>query len=153
MRPAILGALFDAVSAALRNLPKTKLDTLPRMADFAMWVSAAESALGLGAGAFMRGYANNRNDANSLALGIFFPLQGRSRNWWTNSDSRATATDLLKLLNQRTGNGDKQRRTGRLAGRRLASYSVRSNGWHRTSVLPGTRSRNRVRRMLADGEC
>jgi hypothetical protein len=47
-RPAILGALFDAVSAALRNLSSVKLDRAPRMADFAKWITAAESGLWLG---------------------------------------------------------------------------------------------------------
>ena len=42
----ILGALFDAVSGALRELPSTKLSSLPRMADFALWVTASEKALG-----------------------------------------------------------------------------------------------------------
>ena len=41
-RPVILGALLDAVAAALRNLPKVKLDRAPRMADFAKWVTAAK---------------------------------------------------------------------------------------------------------------
>src|SRR6516164_9208476 len=36
-RPAILGALFDAVSTGLRRLPETRLEELPRMADFALW--------------------------------------------------------------------------------------------------------------------
>jgi hypothetical protein len=34
-RPRILGALLDAVATALRNLPTTRLERLPRMADFA----------------------------------------------------------------------------------------------------------------------
>ena len=46
-RPRILGALLDAAAAGLRNLPNVTLDQLPRMADFAIWVSACERALGL----------------------------------------------------------------------------------------------------------
>ena len=42
----ILGEFLNAVSAALRNLPNTKLDELPRMADFAMFATAAAPALG-----------------------------------------------------------------------------------------------------------
>ena len=66
--PEILGFLFGAVSAALRHLPETKLDRLPRMADFALWVSAAEAALGWQKGSFMRTYNDNRGDANRQAL-------------------------------------------------------------------------------------
>jgi hypothetical protein len=46
MQPRILGVLLDAVSAALRNLEQIHLSSLPRMADFAAWIVAAESALG-----------------------------------------------------------------------------------------------------------
>ena len=46
VRPRILGALLDAVVAGLGNLPKVTLEQTPRMADFAVWVSACERALG-----------------------------------------------------------------------------------------------------------
>jgi hypothetical protein len=46
LAPGILGALLDAVSVALRRLPDTKLARLPRMADFTLFVTAAEEALG-----------------------------------------------------------------------------------------------------------
>ena len=45
VRPRVLGALLDAASAALRNLDRVELRELPRMADFAVWVAAAEEAL------------------------------------------------------------------------------------------------------------
>lgn len=53
-RPRILGALLTAVSAALKNRATTKLAHVPRMADFARWVTAAESGLGSKPGEFMR---------------------------------------------------------------------------------------------------
>jgi hypothetical protein len=52
-RPKILGALLDAVSAVLKNLPDVKLADSPRMADFARFVTAAEPALVWPDGAFM----------------------------------------------------------------------------------------------------
>jgi hypothetical protein len=61
--PQILGALFSAASAALARLPRTKLDSKPRMADFALWASAAEQALGFPQGAFMKAFAGNRAEA------------------------------------------------------------------------------------------
>src|SRR5262249_31989199 len=39
VRPRVLGALLDAVSAAIRNGPRVCLDRKPRMADFATWVA------------------------------------------------------------------------------------------------------------------
>jgi hypothetical protein len=44
-RPRILGVLLDAASRGLSILPQTKLEKLPRMADFALWATACETAL------------------------------------------------------------------------------------------------------------
>jgi hypothetical protein len=68
MRARVLGALLDAVSTALRNRPTVQLPGLPRMADFAKWIVAAEPALGWPAGAFLDAYQGNRAAANDLAL-------------------------------------------------------------------------------------
>jgi hypothetical protein len=67
-QPRILGALLDAVSCALRNQESTRLPELPRMADFAIWATAAEPALGLQPGQFMDAYAANRQEAIRLNL-------------------------------------------------------------------------------------
>ena len=47
MHPAVLGALLDAVVYGLRELPNVKLKRRPRMADFAMWITACEPELKL----------------------------------------------------------------------------------------------------------
>lgn len=69
-RPRILGALLDAVSAGLENLASAFLPALPlpRMADFAIWVMAAEPALPWPPGFFMAAYAGNRSEAQELSL-------------------------------------------------------------------------------------
>src|SRR5438876_9894164 len=43
-RPHILGALLDAAAHGLHMLPGVRLERLPRMADFALWATACESA-------------------------------------------------------------------------------------------------------------
>ncbi len=68
VHPALLGALFDVLSQALRQLPLVSLPTLPRMADFATWVTAAEPGLGWTTGGFLRAYTRSRGDANVLAV-------------------------------------------------------------------------------------
>jgi hypothetical protein len=68
VRPRILGALLDAVAGALRSLPSTKPPALPRMADFALWVTAAEAGLGWPSGSFMAAYQSNRESADQLAI-------------------------------------------------------------------------------------
>jgi hypothetical protein len=67
-RPRILGALLDAVCAALRGQGDGELSSLPRMADAAAWISAAEPVLGWPRGSFLHAYTANRGVANVLAL-------------------------------------------------------------------------------------
>ena len=67
-RPRILGALLDAVSAALSGVAAVRLDSKPRMADFAKWATAAETALGWERGAFLAAYTGNREDGNDLVI-------------------------------------------------------------------------------------
>lgn len=67
-RPAILGALYTAVAGALARLPDTALPALPRMADFALWATAAEPALGWPPGAFLATYRANRAEGSDQAL-------------------------------------------------------------------------------------
>jgi hypothetical protein len=66
--PRILGVLLDAVAGGLAGEPAVKLDRLPRMADFAVWITACEQALGWPAGTFMAAYAENRSSANETAM-------------------------------------------------------------------------------------
>jgi hypothetical protein len=102
-RPKILGAILDAVSGALLHLPRAKLSRLPRMADFALWATAAESPLGWKPGAFMAAYDAARADANELALessAIAQPLRDlveQSLSWCD------TATKLLETLAELAG--------------------------------------------------
>lgn len=107
-RPAIIGALLDAVSAALRNIGKVKLDHAPRMADFAKWVTAAESGLGWEPGQFLDVYMQNRRnvaettfEADRVAVAIRdFVLAEHAEDGWT-----GTATELLAALNNRVPEG------------------------------------------------
>ena len=53
--PKILGALLDCLAHGLRKLPTTRLNRHPRMADFAHWATACETAV-WPAGTFMDAY-------------------------------------------------------------------------------------------------
>jgi hypothetical protein len=68
VRPAILGALLDAMSGGLRTLPTLKLDRMPRMADSAWWAEACLRGAGFAPNGFLDVFDRNRADANMLAL-------------------------------------------------------------------------------------
>ncbi len=67
-RPRLFGALLDGLVSALRNEGTTKLIDLPRMADFAVWATAAEQGLGWPPGTFMTAYDANRRDMTQVAI-------------------------------------------------------------------------------------
>jgi hypothetical protein len=91
--PQILGALLTAVSTGLKNLDAVRLERLPRMADFAKWVTACEPAL-WAPGTFMKVYDRNRalavetaldDDPMALAMRAFMATratwEGSSSDW------------------------------------------------------------------------
>ena len=67
-KPQILGTLFNGVSAALRNRETVNLETKPRMADFAIWASAAECELALKRGSSSSPTMKTGREANDVAL-------------------------------------------------------------------------------------
>lgn len=86
--PRILGVLLDGVVSALRNLPSVNVTDLPRMADFARWVAAAEPGLGLVPGTLLAAYERNRASVVDIAL-----------------DASPVASALIRLLDQPRNRG------------------------------------------------
>lgn len=75
-RPKLLGVLLDAMVEGVKRLPETRLGKLPRMADFALWATACETAF-WPAGTFGSAYRDNLDeavhdliDADPVAAGI-----------------------------------------------------------------------------------
>jgi hypothetical protein len=96
-RPRILGVLLDAVVEGLNRLSETHLPKLPRMADFALWATACETAL-WPAGTFWSAYCGNRDeavegviDADAIATAVRAVMA--TRTTWT-----GTASELLDAL-------------------------------------------------------
>jgi hypothetical protein len=94
-RPRILGSLLDAAAHGLRNVAGIDLEELPRMADFALWATACETAF-WPAGTFTQAYQANRRatiedliDADPVAAWVRQIMANRST--WTGS-----ASDLLR---------------------------------------------------------
>jgi hypothetical protein len=85
-RPRILGALLDATVAGLRNLPQVRLERPPRLADFALWVTACEEALGIKPGEAMAACQTNSAEARDLAREaspLYVPLAELAREGFT----------------------------------------------------------------------
>ena len=151
-RPRLLGALLDAASHGLRTLPHVRLDRLPRMADFAIWATACETAL-LPTGAFARAYEANRRaaiegviDADPVAACVREIMAERSA--WT-----GCATDLLRTEAELAGNGASRGSSGwpknprALAGRlRRVQTALRTLGIEVTFGREG-RAGTRIIRM------
>lgn len=104
--PAMLGALCLAWSAALRLRDEVSIDEPPRMADFTYWVVAAEPALPIAPGAFLKAYRANIASAaeasvehDPVASFIVALMEGRRR--WEGS-----MTDLLATLKAKHPTGE-----------------------------------------------
>jgi hypothetical protein len=76
-QPLILGALLEVASHGLRMLPEVQLNRLPRMADFAMWATACETAV-WPAGTFLRAYEANRRAAIETVIAAITMRDRRS---------------------------------------------------------------------------
>jgi hypothetical protein len=103
-RPLLLGALLDAVSRGLAALARVRLERLPRMADFAVWATACEGAVGP-AGSFVRAYESNRRiaiddaiDADPLATAVRELIAARGS--WAGS-----AAELLRMVEHSRSEG------------------------------------------------
>lgn len=95
--PGLLGALLDRVAAGLRELPRVRLDRLPRMADFARFAVACERGAGEPS-VFLAAYEANQAGAHEQALeaspvttALVVHMEGRDE--W-----EGTATELMKEL-------------------------------------------------------
>ena len=154
-RPKILGALLDAVAHGLTRLPDTVLPRLPRMADFAVWATACETAL-WPAGTFWSAYCENRDeavesvlDADPVAAAVRTMMAEAQRTVWT-----GTASDLLGVLEEAAGERIAKAKTWpdsprALAGRlRRAASFLRKVGIKVSFEREG-RARTRVIRITA----
>jgi hypothetical protein len=104
-QPRIFGALLDAVVCASRRLEEVKLERLPRMADFARWMVAAEPSLGWPEGTFVAAYDANRRSANTLALEASLIVRAL-RHACVRAGFKGTSSELLRKLNKHADTQD-----------------------------------------------
>lgn len=118
-RPQILGALLDAVSFGLKQLPDTRLEKLPRMADFVLWVTACEPVL-WPTGTFRDAYAGNLDEAVDSVIeadpvGSAIRLMIDTQTEWT-----GTASELLCVLDEKMGDPVRKTKTWPSSARALS---------------------------------
>ena len=108
----ILGAILDAVSCSLRNHKTVRLTKAPRLADFAVWVTAAEPTLGWEDRTFLKAYLINRQEVTALTLdadqvgtAVKTFMESRSFETW-----EGTASELLDGLD---GQADDRAKKGK----------------------------------------
>jgi hypothetical protein len=151
-RPRILGVLLDAVAKGLAMLPQTKLEKLPRMADFALWATACETAL-WPAGTFWPAYCGNRDvavegviDADPIAAAVRGVMAARTE--WT-----GTASDLLGALAEVAGERVAKSKTWPDSPRALAGRLRRAAAWRKWGpsdpTLPHWYDEARLARIMA----
>ena len=97
-RPRILGVLLDALAVGLKRLSTIDLPEKPRMADFAVWATACETAFWPD-GTFMAAYDDNLEevvdtviDADLVGSAVRQMAEKQSKEW------TGTATELLRVL-------------------------------------------------------
>lgn len=151
-QPRIFGALLSAMSVAMRGERSVKLPCIPRMADFAVWVTAAEPGLELPEGSFLRAYQNDRATSHqtildgSLVGRAIIGLVASAGTW------RGTPSELLAELNSERRSNEPTRRASewpknarKLAGDlRYLAPSLRATG---ISVTIPDRRTGRTKRL------
>lgn len=96
-QPYILAALYDTLSAGLAER-KPKLNELPRMADFAEWITRCEVALDWEIGSMLQAYSNNKDKAIEIGLDGDYLATAIKTILDKKSHYEGTATDLVKKL-------------------------------------------------------
>lgn len=145
----VLGALMTALSKTLKQIPSTRPRHLPRMADFVRFAIAAETALDLPKGSFLKAYQENCQDSHQIALeaspvAIAVQQLMETQDMW-----QGTATDLLKelerLTEESTRRGKLWPKTARGLGKALARLApnLRAIGIEVRSIK-GTRGKSTI---------
>lgn len=119
-RPMLLGALLDVVSGALARQRNVELTKKPRLADFAVWATAAEPLLGLPDGAFMRAYTQNQSSANDLALEAS-PVAAALQALALERYFEGTASELLQALTRHATESVRSQRSWPTNGKTLSN--------------------------------
>lgn len=96
-QPHILAGLYDVIAGGLAE-SKPNLNELPRMADFAEWVTRCEVALDWEVGSILRAYNENKDNAIEVGLDGDYLATAIMKILDNQSHYEGTATELVKKL-------------------------------------------------------
>jgi energy-coupling factor transporter ATP-binding protein EcfA2 len=99
----LLGALMNAALVATQKYSSVVLKDKPRMSAFAVWVVAAEEALGWRPGHFMEVYSNNRSAAETHMLEFHGVASALMRMMEKQQEFSGTYSDLIGALELNIG--------------------------------------------------
>lgn len=103
LHPKLLGALMNAALVSVQKYAGVVLAEKPRMSAFAVWVVAAEEALGWEPGKFMLAYTNNRAIAENQMLEFNGLASAVMRLMEHQTEFSGTYPDLIGALQLHTG--------------------------------------------------
>ena len=144
--PRILGAILDALAIGIVALPGVRLDRLPRMADWARWITACEPPAERGA--YLQAYERNRADAldalleaSPVASAIRALLESGTEVW------EGEPTELHRKLSRIADQTGTRTRGWPPNGQALSRRLTRLSGVLRPAGIAITRTRG-VRRQI-----
>ena len=126
--PKVLGALLDGISLALKNVSNTKLEKLPRMADFALWATAGIQAFGFRPEDFINSYQQNRSQSVDYALESdpvslsILALMSDNEEW--EGDATKLHTDLSGKISDFEKNVKEWPKSSSALGKKLVRVAV-----------------------------
>jgi len=147
--PGILGAFLSALSQAIAHADHVKLPTLPRMADFARFVTAAEPALSISSGGFLAAYQGNQRESNDTVLESS-PVAALLQQFLQDQPCwEGTASELLTELNSKVDEDTRRQKAWPKAPNRLSGALKRlAPNLRATGVVVGWLNRGPKRRLV-----
>jgi hypothetical protein len=144
---SVLGALLDAVAVGLKRFPEIRPPELPRMADFAHWVIACETALWK-EGDFLRAYNTNILgavesvlEASPVAVAVREMMAALTKEAPPKTRWEGTASELLEKLTDRVTKRVAESKTWPGNGRALRGRLTRAATFLREVAIDITYSR------------
>jgi hypothetical protein len=115
LRPSVFGALLDALAGALANVDGVNLSHLPRMADVATLVTAAEHVIGIEPGTFCDALEAGQQEARGRAVEAAPFVEAVIRVVQARKIAELSMTDLLSAAAEVPGIDSKARAWPRTA--------------------------------------